>query len=57
MPGCVGKTGPIPAVRVFRVVKSIAMVRVWVELDLESTWKYGTDANTCQKLKLLSGVN
>jgi hypothetical protein len=56
MHSCVGKTGPILAVWVFRGVKSIAMVRVWVEPDPESTWEYGTDANTCQNLKLLSGV-
>jgi len=40
------KTGPIPMVRVFHVVKPVARVRVWVEPDLQSAHEFGTIANT-----------
>jgi len=46
MPGFAGKTGPIPTVRVFRVVKPVAKVRVRVEPDPEPTRAFGTVANT-----------
>jgi len=41
-----GKTGPIPRVRVFCVVKPVATVRVLVEPDPELTREFGTVANT-----------
>jgi len=46
MPGFAGKTVPIPTVRVFRVVKPVATVRVRVEPDPEPTREFGTVANT-----------
>ena len=41
-----GKTGPFPMVQVFRVVRPIATVQIWVELDPEPNWQFGPVANT-----------
>jgi hypothetical protein len=41
-----GKTGPFPVGRVFRVVRTVAMVRIWVEPEPEPTWEFGPVANT-----------
>jgi hypothetical protein len=41
-----GKTAPFPTVRGFRLVRPIATVQVWVQLDPEPTWEFGPFANT-----------
>jgi len=46
MPGFAGKTGPIPTVQVFCVVKPVATVWVRVEPDPEPPQESGTVANT-----------
>jgi len=41
-----GKTAPFPTVRDFRVVRPLAMDRVWEEQDAEPTRQFGPVANT-----------
>jgi hypothetical protein len=48
-----GKTAPFPTVRVFRVVRPLATVRVRVEPDPEPTRKFGPVANTMEDQQLL----
>jgi len=45
----VGKTDPFPTVWVFHVVRPIAMIQFWVELDLEPTWEFGPVPNTTKE--------
>ena len=41
-----GKTGPFPMGPVIRVVRSVAMVQIRVELEPEPTWEFGPVAYT-----------
>jgi len=41
-----GKTGPFPIVRVFRLVRPVAMVRFGLEPEPELTREFGPVANT-----------
>jgi len=52
-----GKTAPFPTVRVFRVVRPVATVRVRVEPDPEPTGQFGPVANTSKSQRNLSQRN
>ena len=43
-----GKSAPFPTVRVVRVVRPVATVRVWVEPDPDPTRQFAPFANTTQ---------
>jgi hypothetical protein len=46
-----GKTGPLPMVQVFHVVRPVVMVQVRVEPDLEPTLEFGPIGNTREDIK------